>query len=63
VASGAVLFPLRLGPPELNLDNKDAFVEAMPESALSQLGAQVRLDLIYAHRELDATAIRAMPIL
>jgi serine O-acetyltransferase len=56
-AIGAALFPLRLGPPELNPDNEDAFVEATLESALSQLGAQVRLNLIYAHRELDAAAI------
>src|ERR1700712_4586697 len=53
-AIGAALFPLRLGPPELNPDNEDAFVEATLESSLSQLGAQVRLNLIYAHRELDA---------
>jgi serine O-acetyltransferase len=58
-AIGAALFPLRLGPPELNPDNEDAFVEATLESALSQLGAQVRLNLIYAHRELDALAIEA----
>ncbi|MDB5714971.1 MAG: serine acetyltransferase [Sphingomonadales bacterium] len=51
---GAALFPLRLGPPELNPDNEDAFVEATLESALSQLGAQVRLNVIYANRELDA---------
>jgi serine O-acetyltransferase len=58
-ALGAALFPLRLGPPELNPDNEDAFVEATLESALSQLGAQVRLNLIYAHREWDAAAIEA----
>jgi serine O-acetyltransferase len=45
------LFPLRLGPPELNPANEDAFVEATLEQALSQLGAQVRLNLIYANRE------------
>lgn len=56
-AIGAALFPLRLGPPELNPDNEDAFVEATLESALSQLGAQVRLNLIYAHRDLDALSI------
>lgn len=58
-AIGAALFPLRLGPPELNPDNEDAFVEATLESALSQLGAQVRLNLIYANRELDASEIEA----
>jgi serine O-acetyltransferase len=56
-AIGAALFPLRLGPPELNPDNEDAFVEATLESALSQLAAQVRLNLIYANRELDAAAV------
>jgi serine O-acetyltransferase len=54
---GAALFPLRLGPPELNPGNEDAFVEATLESALSQLAAQVRLNLIYGHRDLDAAAI------
>ncbi|CAN5194761.1 serine O-acetyltransferase [soil metagenome] len=56
---GAALFPLRLGPPELNPANEDAFVEATLESALSQLGAQVRLNLIYAHRGLDDAGIEA----
>jgi len=46
---GAALFPLRLGPPELNPDNEDAFVAATLETALSQLGAQVRLNLAYAN--------------
>lgn len=45
---GAALFPLRLGPPELNVGNEDDFVAATLESALSQLGAQVRLNLAYA---------------
>jgi serine O-acetyltransferase len=54
---GAALFPLRLGPPELNPANEDLFVEATLESALSQLAAQVRLNLIYGHRDLDAAAI------
>ena len=47
---GAVLFPLRLGPPELNPGNEDAYVEATLESALSQLAAQVRQEIIYARR-------------
>jgi serine O-acetyltransferase len=58
-ALGAALFPLRLGPPELNPDNEDEFVEATLESALSQLGAQVRLNLIYANRDLGDVAIEA----
>jgi len=49
-ALSAVLFPLRLGPPELSPSNEDAFVEATLESALSQLAAQVRLELIYDRR-------------
>ena len=47
---GAVLFPLRLGPPELNPGNEDAYVEATLESALSQLAAQVRQEIVYARR-------------
>lgn len=56
---GAALFPLRLGPPELNPANEDAFVEATLEQALSQLGAQVRLNLIYANRETTPAEIEA----
>lgn len=54
---GAALFPLRLGPPELNPDNEDAFVAATLEQALSQLGAQVRLNLTYANRDAPADTI------
>lgn len=56
-ALGSALFPLRLGPPELNPANEDAYVSATLEQALSQLGAQVRLDLIYADRSASADAI------
>ncbi len=56
---GAALFPLRLGPPELNPGNEDAFVAATLEQALSQLGAQVRLNLIYADSDATAEAIEA----
>jgi serine O-acetyltransferase len=42
---GAALFPLRLGPPELTASNEDAWVAATLESTLSQLGAQVALEL------------------
>jgi len=54
------LFPLRLGPPELNPASEDAFVEATLEQALSQLGAQVRLNLIYADRESSPAKIEAL---
>jgi serine O-acetyltransferase len=56
---GAALFPLRLGPPELNPGNEDAYVAATLEQALSQLGAQVRLNLSYADRESGPEAIEA----
>jgi serine O-acetyltransferase len=42
---GAALFPLRLGPRELHTGNENAFVGASLESVLSQLGAQVALEL------------------
>ena len=42
---GAALFPLRLGPPELTAGNENAWVEATLESTLSQLGAQIGLEL------------------
>ncbi len=42
---GAALFPLRLGPPELRASNENAYVGATLESTLSQLAAQIRLEL------------------
>lgn len=42
---GTALFPLRLGPPELTVSNENAWVEATLESTLSQLGAQIELEL------------------
>jgi serine O-acetyltransferase len=56
---GAALFPLRLGPPELNPGNEDAFVEATLEQALGQLGAQVRLNLQYDDRTAPPEVIEA----
>lgn len=58
-ALGAALFPLRLGPPELNPGNEDAFVGATLESALSQLAAQVRLELRYTDPDASAEEIEA----
>ena len=43
----AALFPLRLGPGELTLENEDAFVRATLEAALPPLVAQVRMELAY----------------
>ncbi|WP_439570917.1 serine O-acetyltransferase EpsC [Sphingomonas sp.] len=50
---GAALFPLRLGPPELNTANEDRWVEATLESALSQLAAQLALELRATQPGLD----------
>jgi serine O-acetyltransferase len=55
----AVLFPLRLGPPELHFSNEDSFIEATLESALSQLSAQIRLELVYRRRDDLTDAIEA----
>ncbi len=41
------LFPLRLGPPELTAGNENAFVAATLESTLSQLSAQIGIELRY----------------
>ena len=56
---GAALFPLRLGPPELNPANEDAFVEATLENALSMLASQIRLELIYAEPDAPKDGIEA----
>lgn len=42
---GAALFPLRLGPPEITAENQNRWVEATLESTLSQLAAQIALEL------------------
>ncbi|OHT18794.1 serine O-acetyltransferase EpsC [Edaphosphingomonas haloaromaticamans] len=55
----ALLFPLRLGPPELNPANEDAFIEATLETTLLQLAAQVRLELRYHQRDAADDAIEA----
>nr|WP_294810117.1 serine O-acetyltransferase EpsC [uncultured Sphingomonas sp.] len=51
---GAALFPLRLGPPELNTGNENAWVGATLESTLSQLGAQIGLELRIARPEISS---------
>jgi serine O-acetyltransferase len=45
---GTALFPLRLGPSELTAGNENAFIAASLESTLSQLSAQVGLELSYS---------------
>ncbi len=56
---GVALYPLRLGPPELNLGNENAYVAATLESTLSQLAAQIRLELGYHDPASDHGAIAA----
>jgi len=51
---GAALFPLRLGPPELTAGNEDRWVQATLESTLSQLGAQIALELRIAQPGIDS---------
>jgi serine O-acetyltransferase len=58
-ALSAVLFPLRLGPPELSPANEDAFVEATLESSLAQLAAQIRLELVYDRRTAAPDTVEA----
>jgi len=50
---GAALFPLRLGPPELTAGNENRWVEATLESTLSQLGAQIELELRIAQPDIS----------
>ncbi|MBO9526194.1 MAG: serine acetyltransferase [Sphingobium yanoikuyae] len=51
------LFPLRFGPPELTAQNENNYVSASLESTLSQLAAQIRLELGYDAPDSDQTAI------
>lgn len=55
------LFPLRLGPADLQADNEDAFVAQCLQQALDQLLHQVRLELGYhaRHGEEGAAALEA----
>lgn len=50
---GAALFPLRLGPPEINAGNEDRWVEATLESVLSQLAEQIVMELRLTQPGLD----------
>jgi serine O-acetyltransferase len=50
------LFPLRLGPRELNIGNENAYVEATLELILAQLGAQIGIELRLTKAGIDAAA-------
>jgi serine O-acetyltransferase len=50
---GAALFPLRLGPPELTAGNENGWVKATLESILSQLEAQIGLELRISRPGID----------
>jgi serine O-acetyltransferase len=56
----AVLFPIRLGPPELTPDTEDAFVLASLETAMPLLAAQLRMELFYERGEADEAAVDAI---
>lgn len=51
---GTALFPLRLGPPELNSSNENRWIEATLESTLSQLTAQVALEVRLARPDINS---------
>jgi serine O-acetyltransferase len=53
----AALFPLRLGPANVNAANEDAFVRASLQSALPLLAAQVRMELHYSLQDDHEAAI------
>lgn len=60
---GAALFPLRLGPPELHAGNENAYVGATLESILSQLGAQIALELRLGNPDGDQATAEAERII
>ena len=53
----AALFPLRLGPSDLKVEDEDAFVLASLESALPLLASQIRMELHYSRPERSSEAI------
>lgn len=53
----SALFPLRLGPPELEPQSEDEFVRASLETALPLLAAQLRMELHYRRPERSGDAI------
>jgi serine O-acetyltransferase len=57
------LFPLRLGPTFVRIENEDAFVAETLQTALSRIYGQIRLELAYSMRDsgwekIDAEAAR-----
>lgn len=63
IALCGALFPLRLGPSFVRIDNEDAFVAQTLQTALSRLYGQIRLELYYAYpdgsgAQVDAEAAR-----
>lgn len=56
---GVALFPMRLGPSELNEANENAFIAASLESTLSQLAAQIGLELGYRSPDGGTAAVAA----
>ena len=50
---GVALFPMRLGPSEITAGNENAFIAASLESTLSQLAAQIGLELGYHASDSD----------
>ncbi len=53
------LFPLRLGPSFVRVDNEDAYVAQTLQTALSRLYGQIRLELFYAHPDYGAAQVDA----
>jgi serine O-acetyltransferase len=51
------LFPLRLGPSFVRIDNEDAYVAQTLQTSLSRLYGQIRLELFYAHPEHGAADV------
>jgi serine O-acetyltransferase len=62
-----VLFPMRLGPPDLRVESEDYYVAHQLDRALHTLLAQARLELRYKHRhaplpaeQIDQQALQAL---
>jgi len=53
----AVLFPMRLGPPELRQESEDYFVGHTLDSVLHSLLTQVRLELLYYSRHTSKATV------
>ena len=53
------LFPLRLGPSFVRIDNEDAFVAETLQTSLSRLYGQIRLELYYVYPDGSAAQVDA----